>query len=96
VWAATLRFLAFLPLAWANLAAAQTITDGDTLKQGGVTYRLWGIDAAEAKQVCADGVASRQTSGDRDAVRTDKNELMNLRQPSPGVGRFGIVHRIRS
>jgi len=23
--------------------AAQTITDGDTLKQNGVTYRLWGI-----------------------------------------------------
>ncbi|MPZ29765.1 MAG: hypothetical protein GEV13_02000 [Rhodospirillales bacterium] len=36
-------------------AAAQTITDGDTLKQGGVTYRLWGIDALEAKQVCPDG-----------------------------------------
>ena len=35
--------------------AAQTITDGDTLKQGGVTYRLWGIDAPEAKQVCPDG-----------------------------------------
>jgi endonuclease YncB( thermonuclease family) len=36
-------------------AAAQTITDGDTLEQGGVTYRLWGIDAPEAKQVCPDG-----------------------------------------
>ena len=36
-------------------ATAQTITDGDTLKQGGVTYRLWGIDAPEAKQVCLDG-----------------------------------------
>ena len=36
-------------------AEAQTITDGDTLKQGGVTYRLWGIDAPEAKQVCPDG-----------------------------------------
>ena len=35
--------------------AAQTITDGDTLKQGGVTYRLWGIDAPESKQVCPDG-----------------------------------------
>jgi endonuclease YncB( thermonuclease family) len=36
-------------------AAAQTITDGDTLKQGGVTYRLWGIDAPESNQVCPDG-----------------------------------------
>jgi len=36
-------------------ASAQSITDGDTLKQSGVTYRLWGIDAPEAKQVCPDG-----------------------------------------
>lgn len=34
---------------------AQTITDGDTIKQGGVTYRLWGIDAPETKQDCPDG-----------------------------------------
>ena len=39
----------------ASSPLAQTITDGDTLKQGGVTYRLWGIDAPEAKQVCPDG-----------------------------------------
>jgi len=39
----------------ASPAVAQTITDGDTLKQGGVTYRLWGIDAPESKQRCADG-----------------------------------------
>jgi len=36
-------------------AAARSITDGDTLKQGGVTYRLWGIDAPEATQTCPDG-----------------------------------------
>jgi endonuclease YncB( thermonuclease family) len=50
-----LRFLAFPLLTWDSSAAAQTITDGDTLKQGGITYRLWGIDAPEAKQVCPDG-----------------------------------------
>ena len=44
-----LAFVVALP------AGAQTVTDGDTLKQGGVTYRLWGIDAPEAKQVCPDG-----------------------------------------
>ena len=44
-----------MALAVASPCAAQTITDGDTLKQGGVTYRLWGIDAPEAKQVCPDG-----------------------------------------
>jgi endonuclease YncB( thermonuclease family) len=46
--------LAFVSV-WANSPFAQTITDGDTLKQGGVTYRLWGIDAPETKQICPDG-----------------------------------------
>jgi endonuclease YncB( thermonuclease family) len=47
----------WLPAALVLLAlpAAAQVTDGDTLKQGGVTYRLWGIDAPEAKQVCPDG-----------------------------------------
>src|SRR5215471_14166455 len=36
-------------------ACAQTITDGDTIKHGGVTYRLWGIDAPESAQTCTDG-----------------------------------------
>lgn len=36
-------------------AAAQTITDGDTIKLNGVRWRLWGIDAPELHQTCADG-----------------------------------------
>lgn len=35
--------------------AAQTVIDGDTVRLGGVTYRLWGIDAPELQQVCQDG-----------------------------------------
>jgi hypothetical protein len=42
-------------VAVASAATATAQTMGDTLKQGGVTFRLWGIDAPEAKQVCPDG-----------------------------------------
>lgn len=47
-------------LALASGASAQTasISDGDTLKLRGTTYRLWGIDAPEAKQTCPDGWAA--------------------------------------
>lgn len=46
---------ASIALAACSPAIGQTITDGDTIKQGGVTYRLWGIDAPETKQDCIDG-----------------------------------------
>lgn len=47
--------LALAVVALSFPADAQSITDGDTLRQGGVTYRLWGIDAPESKQECPDG-----------------------------------------
>ena len=31
-------------------AAAQTATDGDTIRLNGTTWRLWGIDAPELRQ----------------------------------------------
>ena len=50
---------ALLGLVLASAAAhSQTITDGDTLKLNGATYRLWGIDAPETKQFCHDGWAA--------------------------------------
>jgi endonuclease YncB( thermonuclease family) len=45
-----------LSLLWTP-AAAQTITSGHTIKQAGINYRLWGIDAAEMKQSCPDWLA---------------------------------------
>jgi endonuclease YncB( thermonuclease family) len=49
---ATILAIAFLvPLP----VMAQTVTDGDTIKLNGTTFRLWGIDAPESKQACADG-----------------------------------------
>lgn len=36
-------------------AVAQTVIDGDSLQVDGKAYRLHGIDAPEAAQICADG-----------------------------------------
>jgi hypothetical protein len=50
-------------LALAAPALGQTVVDGDTIKLNGTTYRIWGIDAAETKQACADGwVAGQEAS----------------------------------
>lgn len=38
-----------------RLAHSQAVTDGDTLRLEGKTYRLWGIDAPESSQYCPDG-----------------------------------------
>ena len=38
----------------ASPVAAQTVFDGDTIKLNGMTWRLWGIDAPELHQSCAD------------------------------------------
>jgi endonuclease YncB( thermonuclease family) len=50
VLAASLALAAF-----PAFAESVRVVDGDTLKIDGVTYRLWGIDAPESGQLCADG-----------------------------------------
>jgi endonuclease YncB( thermonuclease family) len=43
-------------LLWVLPAYGQVhVSDGDTLKMNGTTYRLWGIDAPELKQTCDNG-----------------------------------------
>jgi endonuclease YncB( thermonuclease family) len=50
--------LLLLPSLLVLPAAGQSVTDGDTIRHGGVAVRLWGIDAAEFDQSCADGWAA--------------------------------------
>lgn len=50
-----MKILTLVLLLISGAALAQTVTDGDTIKLDGTTYRLWGIDAAETRQACADG-----------------------------------------
>lgn len=49
---------------WAGMASGEIrVVDGDTLKAGGVTYRLFGIDAPEIGQVCRDAGGKRWDCG---------------------------------
>jgi endonuclease YncB( thermonuclease family) len=42
-------------LALASPALAQSVVDGDTIRIGAARFRLWGIDAPEARHTCGDG-----------------------------------------
>jgi len=55
--------LASLALAAPALADV-IVVDGDTLKVDGATYRLWGIDAPEQSQICADGLPAGALASD--------------------------------
>lgn len=52
-WLASLAAVALFTMP----AAAESVraVDGDTLELDGTAYRLWGVDAAETRQKCADG-----------------------------------------
>lgn len=46
------------------------VVDGDTIKLGGTTWRLWGIDAPESKQSCGEWPAGvRSTAALKQAVQ---------------------------
>lgn len=51
-------------LAAPAFAEPARVTDGDTIKLDGTTYRLWGIDAPEMKQICADGWPAGRIAAD--------------------------------
>lgn len=69
-------------------AVAQTISDGDTLKLAGTTYRLNGIDAPEKQQVCADGWPAGRLAADRLAALT---QAKAVECEGKGRDRYGRV-----
>jgi endonuclease YncB( thermonuclease family) len=61
-------------------AESVRVVDGDTLRVDGVTYRLWGIDAPESTQPCADGWPAGR------AATEHLRALIGDRQVSPNPG----------
>lgn len=51
----TLAAIAINAMVVALPAAAQKSVDGDSIEVGGKTYRLYGVDAPDVAQICADG-----------------------------------------
>lgn len=45
-----------------GLAQTVQVTDGDTIRSDGITYRLWGIDAPETRQWCGDYPAGAEAT----------------------------------
>lgn len=60
-------------------AHAQTVTDGDTLKMNGTTYRLHGIDAPESKQTCGDWPAGTHATSTLQALISGRSVICEYR-----------------
>jgi endonuclease YncB( thermonuclease family) len=88
-WSGALLVLVLL----AKPTAAQ-VTDGDTLKQGGVTYRLWGIDAPESKQVCPDGWPAGSLATTRLQALITGRTVVCQEKDRDGYGRIVAICRV--
>ena len=75
-------------------AAAQTVTDGDTIKLNGTTYRLWGIDAPETKQWCGDYPAGFMAAAVLETLMKGSGPVICERKDTDRYGRTVAICRI--
>lgn len=75
-------------------ASAQTVTDGDTIKLNGTTYRLWGIDAPETKQWCGDYPAGVLATATLETLMKGRGEVACERKDTDRYGRTVAICRV--
>ena len=73
--------------------AAQTVTDGDTIKLAGTTYRIFGIDAPEMKQWCGDYPAGVMAAGQLEYMIKDAEEIVCEPKDTDRYGRIVAICR---
>lgn len=78
--------LTALSAVWAGPAEAQIVLDGDTLRYKGVVVHLWGIDAPEKNQVCADGWPAGRIAADYLAGLINHRDLVCDLKDTKGSG----------
>lgn len=71
--------------------AQPAITDGDTIRQGGFTYRLHGIDAPELAQVCPDGSSAGRLAATRLQALTAGRSIIGQQRDCDRYGRIVAV-----
>jgi len=76
-----------------SAVAAQTITDGDTLRLAGTTYRLWGIDAPELRQECPDGWPAGRLAATRLLALTQGRQVQCQAKTTDRYGRTVALYR---
>lgn len=72
---------------------AQTVTDGDTIKFNGTTFRLWGIDAPETKQWCGDYPAGVLAAAALETLMKGRGQVECERKDTDRYGRTVAICR---
>ncbi len=67
-------------------AGAQEVLDGDSMRYNGVVVHLWGVDAPEKGQVCADGWPAGQIATEYLAGLVHGRKVSCDLKNTPGTG----------